>query len=210
MVGVKLADGGDRSGALTARWQSCRVRDRRRNRDSDSESVALRRSRWNVVAPTSTLGFSLVTFRFTCSFSRGSKSAVNGGVTRWWIRRTIVYTYTSDRGNAVSISGYAESVFIRGKKKRSIESSNVWWTRRIIVFSLVRWWSSGEIPGDGAIHTRLNVPVLLFFFFPAPRRPSSSVTRKKKNGETGCRITFQNRLLVHRGKWCCDRVTMSA
>lgn len=91
--GGKLADGGDRSGELTARWQSCRVRDRRRNRDSDSESVALRRSRWNVVAPASSLRFLLVTFRFTCSFSRGSKSAVNGGVTRWWIRRTIVYAH---------------------------------------------------------------------------------------------------------------------
>lgn len=50
-------------------------------------------------------------------------------------------------------------MFIRGRKKRSIESRNgVWWTRRIIVFfprSVVV-----EIPGDGA--ARLNVPILFF------------------------------------------------
>lgn len=100
----------------------------------------------------------------------------------------------------MSISGYAESVFIRREKERKHRSSsNVRWTKAD--YRLSRF-GGRVVRSDGA--ARLDeIPV---FFFSSLFRGS-----KEKRRITSLEEESTPNIVRYRGKWCCDRVvTMSA
>lgn len=94
----------------------------------------------------------------------------------------------------MSISGYAR-VGVHSRKK---ETKHRVEKRSLVDEADYRFFPSF---GGGRDPWRRGSDIERSFFFPFPSSHLAPVTRKEKTD-------VENRL--HRGKWCCDRVTMSA